>query len=695
MRDRTASRIAWSLWGAAIALSIVALVFLIASWEIPAPPELFGPRGFSVLLSMVLPTVGAIVASRQPRNPIGWTFAVAGVVSGASAVANEYAIWAVLEHGDRGSLQAWALWFAEWLWIPIVGSLGFVFAVFPDGRTLSSRWRHALIVLIAGTSLATVSTALLPRLNQVTPFPNPIGVNGLAIEVVGNVGLLLFLGLLAFGLLSLVVRFRRSTGDERQQLKWVALAASMMLASLLVFVALSGSEGLTSENTGADWAENLVILGFFSIPAAIGVGVLKYRLYDIDVVINKAVVYGALAVFITLVYVAVVVGIGTVVGSRANAVLSAFAAAIVALAFQPARRRAQHLANRLVYGKRATPYEVLSSVSSRFAGTYSVEDALPRLARVTAEAVGAVRTRVWLRRGEELMPAAVWPAGDRVAPVALTVLDHASTANGEAWFGVRHQGELLGAISVTMPPNEPLSPAQGKLLADVAAHAGLVLRNVALVADLRESRKRIVTSQDARARRLERDIHDGAQQQLVALAVKLGLAQDVLAKDWTRASAMLGEARAETQSALENLRDLARGVYPPLLAEKGLRAAIEGHARKASLPVTIADDGVGRYSQDVEAALYFCTLEALQNAAKYAGASSITIGLRELDGALELEIRDDGAGFEVDGAARGTGLQNMTDRLEALGGTISVRSIPGRGTTVTGRVPAVRQEARA
>jgi signal transduction histidine kinase len=692
MTQRSASGLAWGLWGVSAAACATAVVFLVASRNVPTPTGLFGPRGFSILLSLVLATVGAVVASRQPRNPIGWVFSVAGILGGVQAAAQEYGMWAVLKHGDRGDLAAWALWIVEWTWIPIVGSVGFVFAVFPDGRTLSPRWRAALVVAIAGASLAAVAEALTPDLTTVADIPNPIGIRSEAVVALGNVGLLCFLLMIGLGLLSLVVRFRRSGGDERQQLKWVALAASALLSTLVFFVvvAVIASGGVANEVVGYDWAENLVILGFFAIPVAIGIGVLKYRLYDIDVVINKTVVYGTLGVFITLVYVAVVVGIGTVVGSRGNAVLSAFAAAIVALAFQPARRRAQHLANRLVYGKRATPYEVLSSVSSRFAGTYSIEDALPRLARVTGEAVGAVETRIWLRRDEQLTPAAVWPTGDDVPPVALSDGELSTRSDGAAWFGVRHQGELLGTISVTMPSTEPLSPAQEKLLSDVAAHAGLVLRNVGLVADLRASRQRIVTAQDERARKLERDLHDGAQQQLVALAVKLRLAEQLIESDPEKARTTIAAVRDDATEALETLRDLARGIYPPLLADQGLAVAIESHARKSPVPATVESDGIGRYPQEVEAAVYFCTLEALQNVSKYARANRVALRLSERDGVLRFAVEDDGVGFDPS-AARGSGLTNMRDRLEALGGGLTVRSSPGSGTTVIGRVPAAGQ----
>jgi signal transduction histidine kinase len=196
-----------------------------------------------------------------------------------------------------------------------------------------------------------------------------------------------------------------------------------------------------------------------------------------------------------------------------------------------------------------------------------------------------------------------------------------------------------------------------------------------------------VAAQDQERRKLERNLHDGAQQNLVAIKVKLGLAEMFAAQDPGKAKAMLLELAADTDEALDTLRDLARGIYPPLLADAGLKAALSAQARKATLPVSVDADGVGRYDQDVEAAVYFCCLEALQNVQKYARASKATIRLRESDGGLRLEVEDDGAGFDPATQKKGAGLQNMEDRLDALGGTMELRSSPGHGTTLVASLP--------
>src|SRR5207253_856452 len=373
---------------------------------------------------------------------------------------------------------------------------------------------------------------------------------------------------------SLALRFKRARGEERLQLKWFVTAAALVAVTFSLNVLL-----------GTSTAQVASTIALMFLWVAIVIALMKYRLYEIDFVISKAVVFGTLIAFITIVYVGLVVGVGTAVGNQRSALLSAIAAAVVALAFQPVRTRARRLANRVVYGKRATPYEVLSEFAERIAGTYSSEDVLPRMARMVAAGTGAERTVVWLRVGNELHAEAS-SDGFPETTVLPVIGDELPIAEaGETVVPVVHQGELLGAISIRMPPNEPLSPAGERLVADVASQAGLVLSNVRLIEELRASRQRLVAAQDAERRKLERNLHDGAQQQLVALAVKQRLAAGLVAKDPEKASAMLAALEEETTEALENLRDLARGIYPPLLADQGLPAALASQARKATVPV--------------------------------------------------------------------------------------------------------------
>ncbi|MDP9300271.1 MAG: sensor histidine kinase, partial [Actinomycetota bacterium] len=471
-----------------------------------------------------------------------------------------------------------------------------------------------------------------------------------------------------------------------QQMRWLAFVggvagALFVLTVLAGFVANKGGLPLFPVFGGLTFAT--IALG---VPAAYGIAIFRYRLYDLDLVIRKTVVFGVLAVFITAVYALVVGGIGAIVGSRSSTVLSFAAAAVLAVAFQPVRDRARRFADRVVYGKRATPYEVLAEFSDRMSETYATDDVLPRMAHVLGSGTGALTARVWLRVGGELRSAA---STDETAskPMMIAGDELADFPPGEQAFEVRHHGELLGALSVIMPAADPMNPAKDKLVRDLAAPAGLVLRNVRLIEELRASRQRLVVAQDEERRKIERNLHDGAQQQLVALQVKLRLAEELLERDATKGQEAIAALQADTNGALENLRDLARGIYPPLLADQGLTAALEAQARKTTVPTSVEADDLGRYAPEVEATIYFCTLEALQNVAKYAAATRTLIRLGREDGVVTFEIEDDGAGFDARATGYGTGLRGMADRLDAIGGSLEVRSALGRGTTIAGRVP--------
>jgi signal transduction histidine kinase len=490
---------------------------------------------------------------------------------------------------------------------------------------------------------------------------------------------------------STVVRFVRSKGDERLQMKWFAAAAVPVLLATVGWSLSYSTEAGTAWSVA--WHISLLLLA-----ASIAVAVTKYRLYDIDLVINRTVVYFSLAAVITAIYVGLAVGVGSLVGSagKPNLPLSILATAIVAVAFQPLRQRVQHLANRLIYGERATPYEVLSDFSSRMAGAYASDDLLPRMARILTEGTGSTSGQVWLKVGGELRAAASWPATETVRPAVPSSDGSLPDLPGVTLaLPVHHQGDLFGALAVTKPAGERVTPTEHRLIADLASQAGLVLRNVRLTEELlqrldelQESRRRLVTAQDSERRRLERNIHDGAQQQLVALAMKVRLARAMTARDPAKAEELHDQIEHELAEALEDLRNLARGIYPPLLADRGLVAALDAQARRSAIPVTVDAKGIGRYSQDREAAVYFCALEALQNVAKYAGATSAAVRLREEGGSLLFEVTDDGVGFDPGTTTYGTGLQGMADRLAAMGGQLSVTSTPGAGTIVAGSIPS-------
>ena len=684
--SRERARWPWVAFAAFVITFVAGMVFHVLTGQRLATSIPF------VLPFTMFAVVGLLVVTRDPRNRVGLLLLVGSLIMVACSGAGDFATWA-LAKGYEGPTVAIPGLTTNFGWLlGLLAPLLLIPLLFPDGRLPSPRWRPFLWCCAAFITIIGLNLLFGQRL--LGGSGDDVGVrNPLYISAFDTVTLDPFIAVLLptlFGLsvFSLVQRFRRSTGVERQQIKWVAFGLPVSVV-LVVLTTAAGDQTILGSIFFA--------ATYFVFPLTIGIAILRFHLYDLDVVVRKTLLYGALAAFITVVYVGIVVGVGAIVGSgdSQNLALSVAATAVVAIAFQPVRTRAERFANRIVYGKRATPYEVLAEFSGRVGEAYEDDDVLSRMSRVLGEGIAAEHAEVWLHVGEELRVAAAWPGdADVAAPVRMTDGELPELPGVDVTYPVNHQGELLGALSVTKPADEPLTPADLALVSDLAAQAGLVLRNVRLAEDLRArlddlkaAQTRIVRAQDEERRKLERNIHDGAQQQLVALAVKLRMADSLVGRDDDRAHGMLDDLQTEVGDALNDLRDLARGIYPPLLADKGLPAALDAQARKAAVPTTVVADGVGRFSQDLEATVYFSCLEALQNVAKYAEATAATITLRADDGQLEFTVADDGRGFDPNVTGYGTGLQGIVDRVAANGGTVQVRSAPGAGTSLIGRIP--------
>jgi signal transduction histidine kinase len=705
MRAGSTRYLAWALFALVLLEIVGGATFDILARTKGAPATFhLGDLGY-VAAFLLFPIVGLALATRRPENALGWLMLVIGVV--AFQFPSGYGDYAIVA-GLPGA--SWALASTTWTWVPVIGLAGiFVPLLFPDGHLPSPGWRWFARVVAAGMVVASLAILLSPGNLADFGYPrirNPFGIEAIRSLVPVGIASIAMIPLGVVGAaVSLVVRFRRSGPTERLQIRWLASTLVVVAVSYVIamLVTAAASAGWTS---GGGWIaalQNYAILLFALIPISIGIAVLRYHLYDIDVVVRKTVIVAAIAIFFTAVYVSVVGGIGALIEAHSTTVLSFLAAALVAALFQPVLRWSRRLADRIVYGKRATPYEVLSDFSERVAGTYAAEDVLPRMARVVAEGVGAASAYVWLKRDERWRVAASWPPDIKTAEeVSTTGPGLPELPGADAAFAVEHQGELLGALAVAMPAADPIDEAKAKLVSDLAAQAGLVLRNVGLTDELRSrlqdleaAQKRLVAAQNEERRRIERNLHDGAQQQLVALAVKQRLATSLVRRDPDAAARLLEELQAESTEALENLRDLAHGIYPPILADRGLVEALESQARRATVPVSVEADSIGRYEQEIEAAAYFCCLEALQNVAKYAAASKATIALAGDDGWLRFAVTDDGAGFDPEETPLGSGLQGMEDRLAALGGDLGIHSEPGAGTTVTGRIPVATENAVA
>jgi signal transduction histidine kinase len=544
------------------------------------------------------------------------------------------------------------------------------------GRPASPRWRWFL----AGIGVLLVAVVIHgvtdprpptdgPRL-PASPLANP----AVAATLAPFTAFWLFPVALLIAAFSLAVRYRSGSAVVRQQIKWLALSAVVLAACEAGNVALGE----------AVLAGVLDAVGKLAVVAAIGIAVLRHRLYDVDLAISRTLAYGWLAVLVTAIYVALVVGVGSVVGHPAgpDLVLSLVATIVVALVSLPLRSRLQELANRLVYGRRQAPYESLAGFTRRLADRYAIGDVLPEIAAALGEGLRATIAAVHLAKDGAGPPAAIWPPG---------AMPPDSQPDGTA--PISHQGTVLGTLSIWN--GAPLTDTEQRLLSDLGTQAGLVVHNAALtvelqnrVRELRASRLRLVTAQDAERRRFERDLHDGAQQDLITLRMKLGSAERLIGASDPRTRALLDELRGHTAATLESMRRLSRGLYPPLLQSHGLVPALVAHARRLPLPTEVRGPEL-RLPADVETAVYFCCVEALQNAVKHAGAGRAWVRVDDAGPDLRFEVTDDGRGFDVGGHHAGSGMLNMIDRLAVLGGQLTIRS-GCRGTQVCGTVPLPR-----
>jgi signal transduction histidine kinase len=422
--------------------------------------------------------------------------------------------------------------------------------------------------------------------------------------------------------------------------------------------------------------------------------------------LTDALVLAGLVVLVVLVYVVLVLGGGALLGrtSSPDVALSVLATAVVALAFDPVQRRLEQAASRAVNGGRSAPYDVLRRFSETVTGSYPTEDLPIRMARVLADGTGAGWAQVWRMVGGRPDLAATWPPS--ATPHHEPPLGAPSRAtDDEGWvrraLPVRHAGELLGMLVVGERAHRPLTSVEARLFAGLADQAGPVLRGARLQAELeqrlrelstraeelRTSRLRVVETQDAERRLLERNIHDGAQQHLVALAVNLRLADTLSRRSPARADALLAQQEGAAVEAIAVLVDLSRGIYPAALESDGLVVALRAAVGTSGVPVHVLAAGVARYAPGIEATAYFCCLEAVQNAAKHSGATSIRVLLDGDERGLRFAVEDDGVGLDPEDARTGTGLAGLQDRIESAGGTLAAGPASGGGTRIAALLP--------
>ena len=631
--------------------------------------------------------VGALIASRRQGNPIGWVFCFVALFQGLLIFAEEYATYALITNPGSLPLGPEAVWLSEWIWAPGVGLfLVFLPLLFPDGRPPTRRWWWAAWLGALSIGLISVLGAVLfwpdrgPELMRYGDGEAYV-VAPLWALVTDYVAFPMMLVAGLGAVVSLFVRFRRARGEERQQIKWFASASVLTLAFAFALDGLPHAEGGPTEAV-------LVLLGILIVPAipvATGVAILKHRLYDIDLVINRTLVYGVLTACVVGTYVIIVGYLGALFRTDGDLAISLVATGIVAVLFAPLRDRLQRGVNRLMYGERDDPYAVLSRLGQRLEATLEPHAVLPAVAESVAHALKLPHVAIELKRGEGYETAAEhgWPAGE---PLRLPLV---------------YRTETVGRIVLSSrAPGESFGPADRRLLDDLARQARVAAHAVRLTDDLQRSRERLVTAREEERRRLRRNLHDGLGPALSSAMLKLGAARRLLPSD-SLVDDLIVEVRDDMRATIADVRGLVYDLRPPALDQLGLELAIRDYAEQCAsededgMRVTVdAPEQLSLLPAAVEVAAYYIAREALTNAARHARARSCRVHLALQDGPerveLRLEITDDGVGLSHE-RHLGVGLSSMRERVEELGGKFSVESPPEGGTRVVARLPVGKE----
>jgi signal transduction histidine kinase len=704
MSRRNAARLAWSLWAVCVVLITLALVLDFTTEELPF--DVGGLRyypAFAVLtgvLSLAYPAVGALIVSRLPANPIGWIFCAMGLLYVTQRFTTAYADHALLENVSL-PWGEYAAWFSTWIGFANPTLSVFLMLLFPGGRLASRRWRIVQWVTILGAAMTALGVAFMPGNLLIHRYvENPfeiVGVIGGKLTTYGFFGVSRFLGMtllltsLLAALFSVILRLRHARGDERQQLKWFLFAA----VPLTVLGSLDGIDNIVAYFT-TDFIfypvyilyslglllPNLYVLSLalLLVPVFTYIAILRYNLYDIDVVINRTLVYAALSACVVGIYVLAVVALGAIFQAQGNLAVSLLATGLVAVLFQPLRGRLQRSVNRLMYGERDDPYAVISRLGRRLEATLAPDTVLPTVVETIAQALKLPYAAILLKEGEDFRTAAAY-GSPRGEPETLPLV---------------YQREEIGSLVLSpRAPGEGFSEADRSLLEDLARQAEVAVHAVRLTSDLQRSRERLVATREEERRRIRRDLHDGLGAQLAGLNIQAGTLRRLIPSDPDTADEVVVELRQELRSAISDIRRLVYDLRPPALDDLGLVEALRQLAERYGskdgplrIVVELSED-LRNLPAAVEVAVYRITQEALTNVARHARARTCVVQL-VVDDDVELEIVDDGVGISAERNA-GVGLSSMNERASELGGNCIVESTREGGTRVLARLPLAKE----
>ena len=720
MSHRTAAWLAWSVCAVCVALIVLTLSLdFFTHDDLTRSGFVFSQRpapAFAVLtgmLSLVYPAVGAIIASRLPTNPIGWIFCGVGLLYTTQRFAEAYADYALLVNFafPGGEYMAWFSRLLDFTGLVLAGV--FVMLLFPDGRLPSRRWRIVAWTAVCGAVLTSLYAAFYPGyLNTPVLVPNPFGWVGVIggrlttddfLNYLALIGETLLLTSSLAAICSLALRLHRAWGDERQQLKWflyaavpAALCFSFVLLSFVVvdftrFVLgtplIPFWENYYDSVVGAFIFQVIISVAVFAllvVPVFTYIAIVRHHLYDIDVVINRTLVYGALTSCVVGIYVLAIVALGALFQAQGNLGVSLVATGLVTVLFQPLRGRLQRGVNRLMYGERDDPYAVISRLGRRLEATLAPEAVLPTLVETIAQALKLPYAAILLKEDKEFRRIAAAYGSPRGEPETLPLT---------------YQREEIGRLVLSpRAPGESFSAADRSLLEDLARQAEVAVHAVRLTTDLQHSRERLVATREEERRRLRRDLHDGLGAQLAGLNVQAGALRRLIPRDPDAADELVVELREELRSAIADIRRLVYDLRPPALDDLGLVEALRQLAERYGskdepLRVVVeAPEDLPNLPAAVEVAVYRVTQEALTNVARHARARTCVVRL-VLNEDVALEIVDDGVGVPAQRSA-GVGLSSMHERASELGGSCVLQSVPKGGTQVLVRLPLPKESPK-